>query len=77
MAARHKGIRAVRGAGLYFGVDVQDVAVADMVMYRCLAAGLSFKIGGGTVLTLCPPLTIDPADLVKAIDILDTALAAA
>ena len=33
-------------------------AFADRLMYRCLAKGLSFKIGGGKVVTLCPPLTI-------------------
>ena len=43
-------------------------------MYRCLANGLSFKVGGGNVLTLCPPLTISPAELVAAFDILDHAI---
>ena len=32
-------------------------------MYRCLTNGLSFKVGGGNVLTLCPPLTITREEL--------------
>ena len=40
-------------------------------MYRCLTNGLSFKVGGGNVLTLCPPLTITRAELDTALDILD------
>jgi 4-aminobutyrate aminotransferase len=43
-------------------------------MYRCLALGLSFKVGGGTVLTLCPPLTIAEADLRQAFEIVAEAL---
>ena len=43
-------------------------------MYRCLEAGLSFKLGGGNVVTLCPPLTISRAELDQALDILDGAM---
>jgi len=68
------GVCAVRGVGLYFGVELDDAARADAVMYRCLALGLSFKVGGGTVLTLCPPLTIAEADLRQAFEIVAEAL---
>ena len=44
-------------------------------MYHCLAHGLSFKIGQGNVLTLSPPLIIADADLDRAFDIIDAALA--
>jgi len=44
------------------------------VMYRCLSRGLSFKIGGGNVLTLCPPLTIKRDELDAALDIVAEAL---
>jgi len=71
-----QGVRAVRGVGLYFGVELDDAARADAVMYRCLARGLSFKIGGGTVLTLCPPLTITEAQLDEAFAIVAEALRA-
>jgi 4-aminobutyrate aminotransferase len=38
------------------------------LMYACLARGLSFKIGGGKVVTLCPPLTIGFDDFDAAFD---------
>lgn len=44
-------------------------------MYRCLSKGLSFKVGGGNVLTLCPPLTIRRPELDAAMDILDAVMA--
>ena len=44
-------------------------------MYGCLARGLSFKIGQGNVITLSPPLVIAEADLDRAFDILDDAIA--
>ena len=50
--------RGAAGWGVSFGVEVADAALAEKMMYRCLANGLSFKVGGGNVLTLCPPLTI-------------------
>jgi 4-aminobutyrate aminotransferase len=53
---------------------VADAAYAETVMYRCMANGLSFKVGGGNVLTLCPPLTITQAELDSALDILDQAM---
>jgi 4-aminobutyrate aminotransferase len=55
-------------------VEVADAAYAETVMYRCMANGLSFKVGGGNVLTLCPPLTITQAELDSALDILDRAM---
>jgi 4-aminobutyrate aminotransferase len=44
-------------------------------MYGCLERGLSFKVGQGNVLTLSPPLVIADADLDRALDILDVAIA--
>jgi 4-aminobutyrate aminotransferase len=57
-----------------FGVEVTDAACAEALMYRCLGEGLSFKVGGGNVLTLCPPLTISQTELDAAFDILDRAI---
>jgi 4-aminobutyrate aminotransferase len=82
MAARHGAIAEVRGLGLYLGVeigrrgDARAEAAAERVMYACLERGLSFKLGGGNVVTLCPPLTIRQPDLDRALDILDVAIAA-
>jgi 4-aminobutyrate aminotransferase len=81
--ARHPIVRATRGLGAYFGVEIaggdasEARARAERVMYASLAEGLSFKLGGGNVVTLCPPLTIAWPDFERAFDILDRALSAA
>ena len=73
MQSVHTPIRAVRGLGVSFGVEVASPALAEALMYRCLTNGLSCKVGGGNVLTLCPPLTITQAELDAALDVLDRA----
>jgi 4-aminobutyrate aminotransferase len=71
----HPAVVEVRGLGLYFGVELQDhggkpaQSLASRVLYQCLSKNLSFKNGGGNVLTLCPPLTIAESDLVRALEI--------
>jgi 4-aminobutyrate aminotransferase len=68
---KHAHIAEVRSFGAYFGVEIggADAAeFADRLMYACLARGLSFKIGGGKVVTLCPPLTIGFDDFDAAFD---------
>jgi len=80
MKARHSAIRDVRGLGAFFGIEIAggDIAQAnsraERLMYICLERGLSFKLGGGNVVTLCPPLTIPHEDLERAFDILDEGL---
>lgn len=72
----------IRGRGLMFGVEIVQNradktpgnALAEQVYYRCLDAGLSFKISQGCVLTLSPPLTISREDLDRALDIVVTAI---
>ena len=82
MAAGCTAIADVRGAGLLLAVELQDHAgrsagdLAEAVLYRCLSAGLSFKVGQGKVLVLAPPLNIEEADLWSAFDILGEALKA-
>ena len=71
----HPAVKEIRGAGLYFGIELQDCgglasqAVADRVLYGCLSEGVSFKTGGGNVLTLCPALTIAEDDLTAGLEI--------
>jgi 4-aminobutyrate aminotransferase len=48
--------------------------LAEAVLYRCLSAGLSFKVGQGNVLVLAPPLNISQSDLDWALDHLEQAL---
>jgi 4-aminobutyrate aminotransferase len=78
---RHSLVTDVRGIGLLLALELENDGAparreAEQVMYRCLAQGLSFKIGQGNVLTLSPPLVISGAELDAAFDILDGALAA-
>jgi 4-aminobutyrate aminotransferase len=75
--ARHAVIRDVRGLGCYFGVEIggdDPAGFADRLMYRCLERGLSFKVGAGTVATLCPPLTIPFEQFDEALSIFEGAL---
>ena len=73
----------VRGRGLMMGVELVTSRaektpandLAEAVYYRCLEAGLSFKITMGSVLTLSPPLTIQEADLTRALTIVIDAIA--
>lgn len=82
LQARHPAVREVRAVGSLFGVEIggtdraEAESRADRLLYACLAGGLSFKVGGGTVATLCPPLTIEDADFNRAVAILDRSLAA-
>ena len=66
----------IRGRGLMFGVEivrdregrVPAPELAEQIYYRSLAAGVSFKISAGNVLTLSPPLVIGEEDLWTALD---------
>jgi 4-aminobutyrate aminotransferase len=75
----HQSIRDVRGVGCYFGVEIGGAPVeanahADGLLYECLRRGLSFKVGGGNVVTLCPPLTIEMNEFHAGFDILEQSL---
>ncbi len=78
--ARFAVIRDVRAAGACFGVELAqpdsdpEGDLAERLLYQALADGLSFKIGAGNVVTLCPPLTIADADFDQALSILDASL---
>ncbi len=72
----------IRGRGLMFGVEIVEDREAktpgndraERIYYACLEQGLSFKISQGCVLTLSPPLTIERADLDRALDIVVAAV---
>jgi 4-aminobutyrate aminotransferase len=80
LSENHGFIREVRHLGAFFGVELADLdgipanVRADRTLYAALKCGLSFKVGGGNVLTLCPPLTISDNDFDLAFAILDEAL---
>ena len=83
MRERHRVISDVRGLGCYFGVEIgerddpQANALADRVLYGALRRGLSFKLGSGNVVTLCPPLTIPEDEFDLALARLEDAIAEA
>ncbi len=68
------GVTDVRGVGLLLGVELDSADRAEAVLYRCLSAGLSFKVGQGRVLVLAPPLNIEAGDLWWALDVVCAAL---
>ena len=82
IAASDPRIRDLRGVGLLLGVEFvpgnrDDVApLAETLMYKCLAEGLSFKISMGRVATLAPALTIEEQELDRGLEILEKSLAA-
>ena len=84
MKKKLPAIGDVRGRGLLLGLDlVADRAnrapahdLAEAVLYRALDAGLSFKTTMGNVLTLTPPLTTTIDEMMRALDILEDAIAA-
>ena len=84
MARLLPAIGDVRGRGLLIGIDLvsdrdsraPDNDLAETVMYRALDAGLSFKTTMGNVLTLTPPLTVSEAEMTRALDIIEAAIAA-
>jgi len=73
-AESQNGVVEARGLGLMIGVEMATADVAERVLYSCLEHGLSFKISGGTTLTLTPPLTISDEEIEKAISILCTSI---
>jgi 4-aminobutyrate aminotransferase len=77
MQASHAVIRDVRSLGCYFGVEIGGAdpnTLAERLLYRCLTLGLSFKLGAGNIVTLCPPLTIPLDEFDKAFSVLENAL---
>jgi 4-aminobutyrate aminotransferase len=84
LGERSPAVGDVRGRGLLFGVELvsdradytPDNGLAERAYYRCLEAGLSFKISQGNVLTLSPPMVIARAELDRALGIVEQAILA-
>jgi acetylornithine/N-succinyldiaminopimelate aminotransferase len=68
----HATVRAVRGIGYMWGVDVTEPAGA--VIDRARAQGLLIISAGDHTLRILPPLTATRADLERAVAMLDRAL---
>ena len=82
MKRKHAVVGDIRGLGLLMGMElVEDgnrreraTDLAEAVLYKALARGLSFKLSMGNILTLTPPLTLTRDEMDQAVDILDICL---
>ena len=79
MKERNPLVHEVRGLGLFFGIELRSedqpaYKQAEKIMYHSLSNGLSYKIGSGCIITLCPPLMISEKELLSAFDIIETGL---
>jgi 4-aminobutyrate aminotransferase len=74
MKSRCPEIVDVRGAGLLLAVELAGADMAEDVMYRSLAMGLSFKVGQGNVIVLAPPLVIEERELNRALSVVEEAI---
>lgn len=65
------GVRAARGRGCMWGLQLSDAAHADRVVKDALARGVLLLQAGphGDVISLTPPLVISPLQLHRALDI--------
>jgi 4-aminobutyrate aminotransferase len=83
MKRRLPNIGDVRGRGLLLGIEIvksqqgKEPAsdIAEEILYRALDRGLSFKTTMGNVLTLTPPLVTTESQMLRALDILEEAIA--
>ncbi len=76
---KHPLIGHVAGLGLHIGIDLvtnqktkkRALDEAEIIMFKCLEKGLSFKTIEGNIITLRPSLTITKEEMDSAIAILD------
>ena len=72
LAARHPSVRAVRGVGYMWGVDVTEPAAA--VVARALELGLLVCTAGEHTVRLLPPLVATRDDLARGLALLEAAI---
>jgi 4-aminobutyrate aminotransferase len=82
--SRFEEVGDVRGRGFLMGIELVSnddkrpaKAIAERALYNALERGLSFKTTMGNVLTLTPPLITSQAQMDRALDILEEAIAVA
>ncbi len=70
-------VRDVRGVGFLWAVEFAHAAFANRVVVRGLARGVILLQSGttGTSITIAPPLTIGDAQLARALDVFEAAIA--
>jgi acetylornithine/N-succinyldiaminopimelate aminotransferase len=74
IAARTGKVRAVRGAGLMWGLDTHEPA--GTIVERARQAGLLVLTAGEHTLRLLPPLVVSSADVARGLALLEQAIAA-
>ena len=76
---RYRAVRAVRGRGLLWGIELTSARLAGRWVREALGRGVLVLPAGpeGNVVQLCPPLTITPPQLEVALVLLGQALGAA
>jgi len=82
MKEKYSLIGNVAGMGLHIGIDLvksrktkeRAFDEAEIIMFKCLEKGLSFKTIEGNIITLRPALVITREEMDKALDILDEAI---
>jgi len=69
-------VRAVRGRGLFWGIELRDAALAEAVVRRGLRNGVVLLQSGvrGDTLTIAPPLVIGEGTLARGLDLVEGAL---
>ncbi len=69
--ARCEAVAHVRGRGLMWGIELHDGARAASIVRRALAAGVILLQSGlrGEVISLSPPLSIEDAQLERALEV--------
>lgn len=72
LAEKSDRVRAVRGAGLMWGIDVVEPAAE--VVKRALSLGLLTLTAGDHTVRLLPPLVISRADLTRGVQLLKSAI---
>jgi acetylornithine/succinyldiaminopimelate/putrescine aminotransferase len=76
LAAHHRVIRAVRGAGMLLAVEFASPSLTRRFAAACLARGLivNWTLHRDTVVRLAPPLTLRRAEVAHALAVMDAAL---
>ena len=77
--ANRTSLKSKRGLGLFFGMELTKNGKpaqkeAEEILYHSLSNGLSYKVGGGCILTLCPPMTITEEQLNEAFDVIEAGI---
>lgn len=72
LAARHKAVREIRGAGLIWGIDLDRPAAP--VVEAALDQGLLVNRTSETVVRLLPPYIVTAAEIDEGVALLDEAL---